>query len=146
MVGAGCLSREHKTPQGAQPKTLPATQEVPLRCYTAKRGTVNTSGTVLRRRYRSGVALHHLRLAQPSAYNLLAQALSTTTAGNFKIDDFSILGTEAFHDFDERGVDDLTHGHGDSFGELSDFSSTKSEGDFRHVGVAYQSLGSAPST
>eukprot|EP00964_Phaeocystis_antarctica_P065920 scaffold39818_cov45-Phaeocystis_antarctica.AAC.1 len=24
----------------------PATQEVPLRCYTAKRGTVNTSGTV----------------------------------------------------------------------------------------------------
>ena len=66
---------------------------------------------------------------------------------NFKIDDFSILGTEAFHDFDERGVDDLTHGHGDSFGELSDFSSTKSEGDFRHVGVAYQiSVGSAPST
>ena len=49
------------------------------------------------KRYRSGVALHHLRLAQPSAYNLLAQALSTTTAGNFKIDDFSILGTEAFH-------------------------------------------------
>ena len=60
---------------------------------------------------------------------------------NFKIDDFSILGTEAFHDFDERGVDDLTHGHGDSFGELSDFSSTKSEGDFRHVGVAYQISG-----
>ena len=44
---------------------------------------------------------------------------------NFKIDDFSILGTEAFHDFDERGVDDLTHGDGDSFDKLSDFSSTK---------------------
>ena len=59
---------------------------------------------------------------------------------DFKIDDFEILGTEAFHDFDKRGFDDLKQG--DSFGEHNDFSSTKDmHCDFRHVGVAYQISG-----
>ena len=58
----------------------------------------------------------------------------------FKIDDFEILGTEAFHDFDKRGFDDLSPGG--SFGEYNDFSSTKDKHcDFRHVGVAYQISG-----
>ena len=53
---------------------------------------------------------------------------------DFTIDDFKILGTEAFHHFDER---DLSQGY--SFGERNDFSSTKDKHeDFRHVGVAYQ--------
>ena len=56
---------------------------------------------------------------------------------DFTIDDFKILGTEAFHDFDER---DLSQGY--SFGERNDFSSTKDKHcDFRHVGVAYQISG-----
>ena len=59
---------------------------------------------------------------------------------DFKIDDFEILGTEAFHDFDKRGFDDLSQG--DSFGDRKDFSSTKDmHCDFRHVGVAYQISG-----
>ena len=60
---------------------------------------------------------------------------------DFKIDDFEILGTEAFHDFDKRGFDDLSQG--DSFGDRKDFSSTKVDKhcDFRHVGVAYQISG-----
>ena len=59
---------------------------------------------------------------------------------DFKIDDFEILGTEAFHDFDKRGFDDLSPGG--SFGEHNDFFSTREEHcDFRHVGVAYQISG-----
>ena len=59
---------------------------------------------------------------------------------SLKIDGFDILGTEAFHDFDERGFDHLSEGY--SFGERNDFSSTKDKhGDFRQVGVAYQISG-----
>ena len=53
--------------------------------HSEKRYRVTRVVPFCEERYRLGVALHHLRLAQPSAYNLLAQALSTTTAGNFKI-------------------------------------------------------------
>ena len=57
---------------------------------------------------------------------------------DFKIDGVSILGTEAFHDFDKRGFDDLSQG--DSFGDCKDFSSTKVDTMIGWVWLVEQAL------